>query len=204
MSCARFVISEKRHFEQALAQFEHKDEVEIEWKSFLLNPEMKAQSGKSLNEYLSEIKGIPLSQAKELNAHVTKMAAASGLEYQLDIAVLANAKDAHRLIQLAKSKGRGDEAEEYLFHHYFTQGKDISDHQFLLKAGVEMGLDESDVSELLTSDQFALEVEKDIYEASQLGIRGVPFFVIDRKFGVSGAQPVEVFTDALQKAISAE
>ena len=67
-----------------------------------------------------------------------------------------------------------------------------------------MGLDESDVSELLTSDQFALEVEKDIYEASQLGIRGVPFFVIDRKFGVSGAQPVEVFTDALQKAISAE
>lgn len=194
----------KRHLEQALAQFERKDEVEIEWKSFLLNPDMKSQPGKSLNEYLSEIKGIPLAQAQELNAHVTKMAAASGLNYQLDKAVLANAKDAHRLIQLAKSKGLGDEAEEYLFHHYFTQGKDISEHSFLQNAGVEIGLEASDVQELLSSDRFALEVEKDIYEASQLGIRGVPFFVIDRKFGISGAQPVDVFTDAMQKASNAE
>ncbi len=190
----------KRHFEKALEQFESKDKVEIEWKSFQLNPDMKSQPGKNLNQYLAEIKGIPLEQAKEMNAYVTNMAAASGLEYHLDKAIPANSKDAHRIIQLAKTKGLGDVAEEYFFHAYFTEGKDISDHTFLLEAGIEIGLDKNEVKEVLDSDLFALEVEQDVHEASQLGIRGVPFFVIDRKFGISGAQPVDVFIDTLNKA----
>lgn len=190
----------KRRFEKALEQFEHKDNVEITWKSFQLNPEMKTSPGKSINEYLAEIKGWSIEQAKEVNDRVTQMAKGVGLKYDFDKAVVANSFDAHRLIQLAKSKGKGDIAEEYLFRAYFTEGKNIADHSVLTEAGTEIGLDAAEVKRMLEGKGYAENVEEDINESQQIGVRGVPFFVFDRKYAVSGAQETETFLEVLQKA----
>lgn len=190
----------KRRLERALDQFEHKGDVEITWKSFQLNPQMKTEPGKSINEYLAENKGWTLDHAKSMNDHVTQLAWEVGLAYDFDKAVVANSFDAHRLIQMAKSQGLGGNAEERLFKAYFTEGKNIADHAILVQLGIETGLEKNKVLEMLEGGAFAGEVRNDIYEAQTLGVRGVPFFVIDRKYGISGAQSVEVFLDTLQKA----
>lgn len=188
----------KRRFESALEKF--KQPVEVEWKSFQLNPDMRTDPSKNINQYLSEIKGWPLEEAKKVNDRVTAMAAEVGLRYDFDKAVVANSFDAHRLIQLAKKNNKGDAMEERLFKAYFTEGKNIADHNVLLDLGKEIGLDGSEVESLLASNEFSSDVNHDIDEAHEIGVRGVPFFVIDRKYGVSGAQPVEAFLEALNKA----
>jgi predicted DsbA family dithiol-disulfide isomerase len=190
----------KRKFEAALEQFENKENVEVVWKSFQLNPAMKTDPSKNMTEYLAEIKGWSIQQAKEMNAHVTNMAKEVGLHYDFEKAIVANSFDAHRLIQLAKKHGKGDAAEEQLFKAYFTEGKNTDDHKTLLEIGQSIGLDELEIKEVLASNQFSEEVKKDINEAQQIGVRGVPFFVVDRKYGVSGAQPTEVFAETLTKA----
>jgi predicted DsbA family dithiol-disulfide isomerase len=190
----------KRKFENALAKFENKSAVTIEWKSFQLNPDMKTEPDKNINEYLAEIKGWSLEQAQEMNQNVSEMAKKVGLNYDLNKAVVANSFDAHRIVQLAKTKGLGDAMEERLFKGYFTEGLNIADHQTLVKIGMEIGLDATEISEVLKTTTFAEEVNGDVREAQQLGIRGVPFFVIDRKYGVSGAQESETFLNALNKA----
>lgn len=190
----------KRKFEAALEQFENKANVEVVWKSFQLNPAMKTDPSKNITNYLAEIKGWSLEQAKEMNTHVTNMAKEVGLHYDFDKAIVANSFDAHRLIQLAKKHGKGDEAEEQLFKAYFTEGKNTDDHSTLIEIGISIGLNEIEVKQVLASDQFADDVRKDIIEAQQIGVRGVPFFVVDRKYGVSGAQPTEVFLETLTKA----
>ncbi len=190
----------KRRFEAALNNFENKDKIEIEWKSFQLNPDMQTDPKKSINEYLSEIKGWSLSQAKAMNASVTEMAKGVGLNYDFDKVVVANSFDAHRLIQLAKKKGKGDVAEERLFKAYFTEGKNIADHDTLVLLGIDIGIAPEETKALLNSKQLSDEVNADIQEAQQLGIHGVPFFVIDRKYGISGAQESSTFLQALQKA----
>jgi predicted DsbA family dithiol-disulfide isomerase len=190
----------KRKFEAALAQFEHKDEVEIVWKSFQLNPDMKTDSKKNITQYLAEIKGWSINQAKEMNDHVTELAKKVGLQYDFNKAIVANSFDAHRLIQLAKSEGKGDVAEERLFKAYFTEGKNIADHSTLIHLGSEIGLDIIKVQNMLDSADYSNEVNHDISEAQQIGVRGVPFFVIDRKYAISGAQESEIFTQAFIKA----
>lgn len=190
----------KRKFENALAAFENKSAVTIEWKSFQLNPDMKTEPDKNISQYLAEIKGWSLEQAQEMNHNVSEMAKNVGLHYDLNKAVVANSFDAHRIVQLAKTKGKGDAMEERLFKGYFTEGLNIADHQTLVKIGSEIGLDETEISEVLKTTTFAEEVNGDVREAQQLGIRGVPFFVIDRKYGVSGAQESETFLNALNKA----
>jgi len=190
----------KRKFEAALAKFEHKEEVEIVWKSFQLNPDMKTDPKKNINQYLAEIKGWSLDQAKEMNDRVTGIAKAVGLQYDFDKAIVANSFDAHRLIQFAKSEGKGDAAEERLFKAYFTEGKNISDHSILIHLASEIGLDTTEVKNMLDSTNYANEVNNDIREALEIGVRGVPFFLIDRKYAVSGAQESEIFTQAFIKA----
>ncbi|QMW04392.1 DsbA family oxidoreductase [Spirosoma foliorum] len=190
----------KRKFEHALSQFSHKDQVNVVWKSFQLNPDMKTEPGKNINQYLAEIKGWSLDEAKRMNDRVTAMASEVGLTYDFDKAVVANSWDAHRLIQLAKQHGLGDAAEERLFRAYFTEGRDTSDHATLLELGTEIGLAAADVEQLLQSNQFAEAVSRDIYEAQQVGARGVPFFVLDRRYAVSGAQQPETFLGALNTA----
>ncbi|NLR77867.1 DsbA family oxidoreductase [Chitinophaga eiseniae] len=190
----------KRKFEAALEQFPGKDKVTVEWKSFQLNPDLKSQPGKDIYEYLAEIKGQSREWSVAIHEQMTGTAREVGLTYNFDKAVVANSFDAHRLIQLAKKHGKGDAAEERLFYAYFTEGKDMSNHDTLLEIGTDIGLDKAEVAAALASGEFASAVNHDVNEAQQLGIRGVPFFVLDRKYAVSGAQPVDAFTQALGQA----
>lgn len=190
----------KRKFEAALEQFPGKENITVEWKSFQLNPELKSQPGKDVYDYLAEIKGQSREWSVAMHEQVTGTAKQAGLTYNFDKAVIANSFDAHRLIQLAKQHQLGDAAEERLFHAYFTEGKDVSDHNTLLELGTEIGLDKDAITATLQSSDLADAVNKDVQEAQQLGVRGVPFFVLDRKFAVSGAQPTDAFTQALEQA----
>ncbi len=190
----------KRKFEKALGEFSNKEDVELVWKSFQLNPEMKTQPNKNINEYLAEVKGWTLDYAKQMNAHVTNLAAAEGLEYNLDKSVLANSFDAHRFVQLAKKHNKGDAAEEQLFKAYFTDGKNIAEHSVLIELGKSIGLDSLEVKEVLDTNLYTEEVQKDIYESRQVGARGVPFFVFNGKHAVSGAQDSTVFLTVLKKS----
>lgn len=192
----------KRRFEDALSQFAHKDEVEIEWKSFQLNPGLVTNTTISSAQYLADKKGVTIDHAHQMHNHVTQMAAEVGLTYNLDKAVVANSFDAHRFAHLAKQKGLGIEAEEALFKAYFTEGKNMADHDVLAQLGESIGLKADEVKQALATNKFADDVNHDIYEAQQLGINAVPFFVMDRKYGVSGAQAVPVFLQTLEKAYS--
>ncbi len=188
----------KRKFEKALNQFAHKEQIEVVWKSFQLNPSLQTQPGKSISQYLAETKGWTLSYAKQMNDYVTSMAKEEGLEYDLDKAVVANSFDAHRLLQLAKKYKKGDLLEEQLFKAYFTEGKNTADPDTLLQIAEKAGLDAHEVRQLLQDKNlYKEEVLKDIYEARQVGVSGVPFFVINQKYAVSGAQAPETFLKAL-------
>jgi predicted DsbA family dithiol-disulfide isomerase len=193
----------KRRFEDALEKFPGKADVSVQWKSFQLNPQMETIPGKNINEYLAEHKGWTMDKAREMNQYVTDMAKDAGLEYHMDKAVVANSFDAHRLIQLAKKHGLGDAAEEGLFKAYFTEGKNTADHQVLLNIATSIGLDRQETEQVLASDAFADDVRRDVYEAQQVGARGVPFFVFDRKYAVSGAQASETFLQTLEQAHAA-
>ncbi|MFT3747110.1 MAG: DsbA family oxidoreductase [Agriterribacter sp.] len=190
----------KRKFESALKLFDHAGCIETEWHSFQLDPDLISGDDKNLYGYLSERKGISYQQSVEMHKHVTDMAAEVELKYNFDKAVIANSFDAHRLIQLAKTRGLGDAAEERLFRAYFTEGKDVGNHAVLKKLGNDIGLKDTEVDEMLASNAYTENVQHDIHEAAQIGVRGVPFFVFNRKFAVSGAQPPEVFLQALQQA----
>jgi predicted DsbA family dithiol-disulfide isomerase len=192
----------KRRFEDALQQFAHKDEVEVEWKSFQLNPDMKTDPSLNINQYLADIKGWNLDYAQQMNNHVTEMAAQVGLQYDFDKAVVANSFNAHRLSHLAKKHSLGAAAEEALFKAYFTEGKNIDDKDILTDLGISIGLKADDVKQTLDSNDFADAVKHDIAEAQYLGISGVPFFVMNNKYGVSGAQTVPVFSETLEKSFT--
>lgn len=187
----------KRKFEKALDQFPHKDKVEIIWKSFQLNPDLKTEPGKNINQYLAEVKGWPLEYAQQMNDRVTNMAKEVGLTYNFDKAVVANSFDAHRFSHLAKNHGLQDKAEERLFSAYFTEGKNTADHNTLVQLGADIGLDPTEVRQMLDSNDFAEKVNNDIYEAHQIGVRGVPFFLIGNKYAVSGAQESVTFLQGL-------
>lgn len=190
----------KRRFEQALEQFEYADDLEIVWRSFQLNPDLQTDPDISINQYLAESKGWPLDHARKMNQRVTEMAKEVGLEYKMDQAVVANSFDAHRLVQFAKAEGKDGEMEELLFNAYFTEGKNIADHKTLLALASECGFDSAETRKVLESDQYADQVKHDIEIASSMNIRGVPFFLFGRKYGVSGARETEVFLKTLKQS----
>jgi predicted DsbA family dithiol-disulfide isomerase len=192
----------KRRFEATLQEFAHKDEIEIEWKSFQLNPDLKTDTEISIDQYLADIKGFTIDHARQLNGHVTQMAAEAGLTYNFDKAVVANSFNAHRLSHLAKKHGLGVEMEEQLFKAYFTDGKNIDDLDTLIELGSAIGLDPNEIRQTLQGSGYADDVRHDIAEAQYLGVQGVPFFVMNRKYAVSGAQAVPVFEQTLAKAYS--
>lgn len=192
----------KRRFEDALQKSGYDKDIEIEWKSFQLNPDMKTDPTINIDQYLADIKGFSLDHAKELNAHVTQMAAEAGLTYNFDRAVVANSFNAHRFSHLAKKHGLGDTAEEALFKAYFTDGRNIDDTATLIELGTAIGLNADEIQTTLESDAYAEDVKRDVAEAQYLGIRGVPFFVMNRKYGVSGAQAVPVFEETIEKAFA--
>lgn len=188
----------KRRFEKALRNFEHSDQINIRWKSFQLNPDMVTDPERNMIEYLAEVKGWSITQSKDMHEQVVNMAKEEGLVYNFDKAVVANSFDAHRLIQMAKEKGLDDRAEELLFKSYFTDGGNIADHSLLTTLGQEIGLEENKVKSVLANDEYTDQVQQDIYEAQVMGIRGVPFFVINKKYGISGAQSSDTFLSSLQ------
>jgi len=189
----------KRKFEAALAQFPDRDRVEVVWRSFQLDPSLKTDPAKSVRQSLAENKGWSLEQTDQTMAYVVNMAAGVGLTYHFDKAVVANSFDAHRFTHLAKKHGLQDQAEERLFAAYFTEGKNTADHQTLIQLGVEIGLEATEVARVLATDEYAADVQRDIAEARQVGVTGVPFFVFNGKYAVSGAQDSRVFLEALGK-----
>jgi predicted DsbA family dithiol-disulfide isomerase len=199
-----FCYMGKRNIEKALAQFPQRDEVEIIWKSFELDPYAEVDPKEDLYERLASKYGKTREWAEESSQNVTERAAALGLKYDLDRAIPTNSLDAHRLIHFAAQHGLQDEAKERLLKAYFTEGKHIGKHEILEQLAIEIGLDATELKKMLASDEFKEEVRKDEMEAQQLGIRGVPFFVFNRKYGISGAQPSEVLLQALQQTLEEE
>ncbi|GMQ28596.1 DsbA family oxidoreductase [Algoriphagus confluentis] len=190
----------KRKMEKALQKFPFASQVEIEWKSFQLNPDLQTNPAISTVEHLAQSKGWTLEQTREISSNVANMAHHEGLIFDFDRAVVANTKNAHRLIHLAKESGKQDAMKERLLKAYFSQGRNVDDFDTLLELGKEVGLDEEKIKATLNSSQYEDAVNQDIYESRLIGVRGVPFFVLDRKFGISGAQPDEVFDQTLEKA----
>ncbi len=190
----------KRKFEAALSQFAHKENIEVIWKSYQLNPEMKTDTNKNSIVALAEHKGISIEESKEMHKYVVEMAANAGLKYNMDKTISANSFNAHRLTHYAKSQGKQLEVEEKLFEAYFISGKNIDDINTLISLGESVGLSHEALAKVLQGNDYAEDVRKDVYEAQQVGVRGVPFFVFDRKYAVSGAQESAVFLQSLQKA----
>lgn len=187
----------KRRFEKALAAFPHRDQVNVTWRSFQLDPSLPEHYEGTEQQYLAERKGIPAEQVRRMWDNLVTQAAGEGLDFRFDDVVVGNSFTAHRFLHLAKAHGLGAEAKEAVLSAHFEQGKDTSDVDFLVSLGTSIGLAEDEIRSTIGSDRFADDVRQDIEEARSLGVSGVPFFVIDRKYGISGAQPTEVFADAL-------
>ncbi|PCL93829.1 DsbA family oxidoreductase [Paenibacillus lautus] len=190
----------KRRFESALEQFPHKDQVEVVYRSFELDPNASYKPGVSMDELLAAKYGMSIEQAKAANANVTQQAASVGLTYHMDRVIPANSFDAHRLVHFAAQHGKMKDMTERLFRAYFTDAENLEDKNLLADLAAEVGLEREQAMAMLESDAFQSEVRADEAAATNLGIRGVPFFVLGGKYAVSGAQPLEVFTDALDKA----
>jgi len=190
----------KRRFESALANFAHRDEVKVTWRSYQLDPRAPRDPGKTVNEVLAQKYGVSLSQAAAMNERVSEIAAQEGLEYHLEQARYGNTFDAHRLIHLAATHGLQQEAEEQLFKAYFTEGRALGDAETLVQLVSELGIDAEEARSVLSSGAYADEVRADGQRARSFGIGGVPFFAIDEKYGVSGAQSAELFGEVLERA----
>ena len=191
----------KRRLEKALEDFPGRDDVNVTWKSFQLHPGLKAKPGLGLESYLAERKGWSLPQIRANHDRLAQAGAELGLDYRFEKAVIADTFDAHRLLQLAKAEGKEGAMEERLFRAYFPEGKDLGEAKVLAGLAGEAGIDPAKAEAVLADKQtFAEAVRSDIEEAERLGVSGVPFFVFDRRFAVSGAQEAEVFRRALAQA----
>ncbi len=190
----------KRKFEQALAQFVDKDKIQLVWRSYQLDPTISDSTEKDYRKHLQQKKGWGDQQAKDILDNVTQMAADVGLEYHFEKALVANTFKAHRFAHYAHQYKLQDAAEEALFIAHFVEGKDISDNEALADMGQKMGLDKEDVLRFLTTEEMTEAVKNDITEAEQIGVSGVPFFVFDRKYAISGAQDEAVFLNTLSQS----
>ncbi|WP_259453788.1 MULTISPECIES: DsbA family oxidoreductase [Streptomyces] len=190
----------KRRLESALARYEHAGEVEVRWHSFQLDPTHPAGLREPTTAMLTRMKGIAPEQVREMQQRVTELAAAEGLRYDLERSIAVNTLDAHRLLQLADRRGVGGAAHERLLAAHLCEGETVDDVETLVRLGVEAGLDGTEARRALESGAYTDEVAADVAEARRIGVSGVPFFVLDGAYGVSGAQPVDTFLHALRTA----
>jgi predicted DsbA family dithiol-disulfide isomerase len=190
----------KRRFEAALAGFEHRDDVTVTWRSFQLDPGAPAEREGDLAEHLASKYGSSVEEAHARHAQITELAAGEGLDFRFDRARSGNTFDAHRLVHLAAAHGVQDAMKERLMRAYLSEGELMSDHATLARLAADAGLPGAEVDELLAGDRFAAEVVDDARTGAGLGITGVPFFVVDRAFGASGAQPAELLRGLLEHA----
>lgn len=171
------------------------------YRSFELDPTLKRDINENMYEMLAKKSGMSIEQAKANGQNMVRMAAEVGLDYHLDTLILTNTFDAHRLAVFAKKQGLMKEMAERILHAYFTESKHIGDHHTLTELAVEVGLDRESVTNMLASDEMKEEVRKDEQQATAYGISGVPFFLIDKKYSLKGAQPTEAFVQAIEKVI---
>ncbi|MEX0608831.1 MAG: DsbA family oxidoreductase [Balneolaceae bacterium] len=186
----------KRHLEQALAQLPELD-VEITWKSFELDPHASSNSEVDIYDMLAKKYGQDREWAKKINANMIQMAERAGLEFNMDEVKPTNSFDAHRLLHLAKKHEKQEELEEIFFSAYFSEGRHLGQKKELQELGEKAGLDSGEILDVLESDQYKDAVNHDVVQAQNLGVQGVPFFYINQKYGLSGAQPVDTFVKAL-------
>lgn len=189
----------KRRFEKAVNSLGLGEEVEVIYRSFLLDPELETDPSKNVTQHLAAKKGVSMEEAKKMSDYVIGMASEEGLNYDMDNAVVANSRNAHRLLHYAKSKGKQVEFKESLLQAYFEEGKNIDDLETLKEIASKAGLDANEVEQVYSSPRYTEDVINDIQRAQQIGVQGVPFFVINEKFALSGAQPTDTFKQALQK-----
>jgi predicted DsbA family dithiol-disulfide isomerase len=192
----------RRRFEKALNQFAQRDQVEVIWRSYQLDPNAPRNFAGNVNDLLEQRYGMSRKQAEMTHARVTALAALEGLDYQMERAHPVNSLDAHRLIHLAAQHHLQGEMKERLQKAYFSEGMVISDPEILVQLAVDVGLDGDETRRMLEGSNFTAAVGADFKQAQALGINGVPFFLFDKKYAVSGAQPVEVFVTALKSAWS--
>jgi predicted DsbA family dithiol-disulfide isomerase len=190
----------KRRFERALDAFAHADDVDVVWRSFELNPDTPREFEGGVDEYLAEIKGLAPTQVHAMFKQVTTIAAAEGLDYRFDRVRHGNTFDAHQVIHLAATHGLAEAMKERLLKAYFVDGEPVGDAGTLARLAGEVGLDTDDVRAALAENRFADDVRADQAQARAYGINGVPFFVVDGKYGVSGAQESTVFAQVLDQA----
>ncbi|MEA2267094.1 MAG: hypothetical protein QOE27_2677 [Solirubrobacteraceae bacterium] len=190
----------KRRFEAALAGFEHRDEVRVTWRSFELDPLAPAARAEDGADHLAAKYGMTRAEALAMHERMTRVAAAEGLDFRFDLARGANTFDAHRQLHLAGAHGRQDALKERIMRAYLTEGELISDPSVLERLAVEAGLPAEEARSVARTDRYAAEVREDERTARELGINAVPFFVFDRAFGASGAQPPEILGELLQRA----
>ena len=194
----------KRRFEQALAKFPHKNHVEVIYRSFELDPHAARDSKHDTHEMLAAKYGMSYEQAQAMTNNVAQQAAGVGLTFHFNTAIQTNTFDAHRLMYFAASHGKMHTMTERLLQAHFTDSEHIGNHKILVALAKEIGLDPNETANMLAGEEYAEEVRKDEQEARTIGVQGVPFFVINRKYAISGAQPSEVFLSALEKAWSEE
>ena len=190
----------KRRFESALRQFEHADEVEVVWRSFELDPGAPRTHVEPQEELLAKKYGMPVEGARAMNERMTGEARKEGLDFHLERVKLGNTFDAHRLVHLAAESGKADAMKERLMRAYLTDGEAIGEPETLARLGTEVGLEPRRVREVVGGDDYAREVRADQQRARAFGIGGVPFFAIDERYGVSGAQTADVLLGALRQA----
>ena len=192
----------KRNLERALEGFGHADDVEIQWRSYELDPQAPPVRPGTYVERIARKYGLPVGEARARMARIISVGADAGLDFRFDDARPGNTFDAHRLLHLAGTLGLQDELKERFFVATFTEGHPIGDRDTLVKLAADVGIPEDDARRVLDSREFADDVRRDEAEALQLGVSGVPFFVFDRRLAVSGAQPPEVFTEVLGRVWS--
>ncbi|MHB8129948.1 MAG: DsbA family oxidoreductase [Mobilitalea sp.] len=190
----------KRRLELALKDYEHRDDVEIIFKSFELDPTAKKVYSESLHEIIAKKYGISVEQAKASNHQLVEQAKEVGLNYNFEDIIPTNTFDAHRLSHYAKTQGKENALTERILRAYFVDSLNISDHKVLAGLAEEVGLDKDKALQVLVTGNYKEEVRGDEEDATRLGIRGVPYFVFNNRYKVSGAQSPEVFLEVLQKA----
>lgn len=191
------------HLKKALSNFEKDDNIEIEYRSFQLDPEGHYIDNLTYVETFAKLKGVSIDQAQSMTSRVQEMAQEAGLSLDYDKALYSNTFDAHRVFQLAKEKGLGNEYFNRFYRAHFVDGLNIEDKEVIFNLAQEVGLDDEEVKDVLDdTTEFEDRVEENINQAASIGVQGVPFFVFDEKYGVSGAQPVELFENVLERVHS--
>ena len=194
-----FCFVGKKKFEKALEKFPHSEKLEITWHSFQLDPQLITQPDVNPYEYFAKAKGITIERAKAMHEGAAMAGKEAGIDFNFDDSKVANSYKAHLLIQLSKTKNLANEMEEALFEAQFLDGKNIDDEETLIQLAKSIGITEDEAKNALQSDELGYLVKQDMQLAAQLGINAVPFFVINDKYGISGAQQPELFLEALEK-----